>query len=152
MFFAGGIELASLSHQEATLVTSRLDEPIALVLLLAVGLLLVLALVGKISALRLRRDGEAVAVRGLIVDALARDPELLAWPLTATVRVPLWIGSPVTIRVIGEVPSKELKRTALQRVKHTAKAELAVRVRVRSRIGVAPGAPTRPELRTARSG
>lgn len=132
--------------------TSRLDEPIALVLLLAVGLLLVLALVGKISALRLRRDGEAVAVRGLIVDALARDPELLAWPLTATVRVPLWIGSPVTIRVIGEVPSKELKRTALQRVKHTAKAELAVRVRVRSRIGVASGAPTRPELRTARSG
>ena len=134
------------------MLTSRLDDPITLVLLLAVGLLLVLALVGKISSLRLRRDGEAVAVRGLIVDALGRDPELLAWPLTATVRVPLWIGSPVTIRVIGEVPSKELKRAALQRVKHTAKAELAVRVRVRSKIGVAPGAAPRPELRTARSG
>jgi len=130
-------------------VTLRLDEPIVLVLLLAVGLLLVLALVGKISALRLRRDGEAVAVRGLIVDALGRDRELLAWPLTATVRVPLWIGSPVTIRVIGEVPSKELKRAALQRVKHTAKVELAVRVRVRSRIGVAPGAAPRPPLDAA---
>ena len=131
--------------------TSRLDDPITLVLLLAVGLLLVLALIGKISALRLRRDGEAVAVRGLISDALGRDPELVAWPLTTTVRVPLWLGSAVTIKVIGEVPSKELKRAAVQRVKHTAKAELAVRVRVRSRIGLAPSTAPRPEIRTARS-
>jgi len=133
-------------------VTSRLDEPIALVLFLAGGLLLVLVLIGTISALRLRRDGEEVAVRGLIVDALGRDPELLAWPLTATVRVPLWAGSPVTIRIAGEVPSKELKRAALQRVKHTAKSELSVRVRVRSRIDVAQSPEPRPELRTTRSG
>lgn len=132
--------------------TSRLDEPIALVLFLAGGLLLVLVLIGTISALRLRRDGEEVAVRGLIVDALGRDPELLAWPLTATVRVPLWAGSPVTIRIAGEVPSKELKRAALQRVKHTAKSELSVRVRVRSRIDVAQSPEPRPELSTTRSG
>ena len=132
--------------------TSRLDEPGALVLILATGLLLVLALVGKVSALRLKRDGEAVAVRGLIVDALGRDPELIAWPLTAMVRVPLWIGSPVTVRVIGEVPSKELKRAALQLVRHAAKSELSVRVRIKSRIGVTPSAATRAELRTARSG
>jgi len=144
--------LPHLDGEEATLVASRLDDPIALVLLLAAGLLLVLALVGKVSALRLKRDGEAVAVRGMVVDALGHDPELLAWPLTATVRVPLWIGSPVTIRVIGEVPSKELKRAALLRVKHTAAAELSVRVRIKSRIGVAPRAAARPELRTARSG
>src|SRR5207249_3881070 len=130
----------------------RLGVTVARVLLLAAGLLLVLALVGKVSALRLKRDGEAVAVRGMVVDALGHDPELLAWPLTATVRVPLWIGSPVTIRVIGEVPSKELKRAALLRVKHTAAAELSVRVRIKSRIGVAPRAAARPELRTARSG
>src|SRR5262249_57391170 len=97
------------------------------------------------------RDGEEVAVRGLIVDALGRDPELLAWPLTATVRVPLWTGSPVTIRVAGKVPSKELERAALQRVKHTAKAELSVRVPVRARIGVAPSAVPRPALRTTPS-
>ena len=132
--------------------TSRLDEPIALVLILAAGLLLVLGLAGKVSALRLKRDGEAVAVRGLIVDALGHDPDLLAWPLTAMVRVPLWSGSPVTIRVIGEVPSKELKRAALRRVKQTAIAKLSVRVRIKSRIGVAPRAATRAELRTARSG
>jgi len=143
--------LPHLDGQEALLVTSRLDEPVALVLILATGLLLVLALVGKVSALRLKRDGEAVAVRGLIVDALGRDPELYAWPLTPMVRVPLWIGSPVTIRVIGEVPSKELKRAVILRVKHAAKMELSVRVRVKSRIGVTPSA-VRVPLRTVRSG
>jgi len=127
--------LPPLDGEEAPHVTSRLDEPVALVLIVAASLLLVLALAGKVSALRLRRDGEAVAVKGLIVDALGHDPELLAWPLTATVRVPLWSGSPVTIRVIGEVPSKELKRAVLSRVKHTATAELSVRVRIKSRTG-----------------
>ena len=131
--------------------TSRLDEPIALVLILTTGFLLVLALVGRVSALRLKRDGEAVAVRGLVVDALGRDPELYVWPLTAIVRVPLWIGSPVTIRVIGEVPSKEIKQAALLRVKHAAKAELCVRVRIRSRIGVTPAAIRAP-VRTVRWG
>jgi len=132
-------------------VTSRLDEPVTLILILAVGFLLILVLVGKVSALRIRRDGEAVAVRGLIVDALGRDPELYVWPLTAIVRVPLWIGSPVTIRVIGEVPSKEIKQAALLRVKHAAKAELCVRVRIKSRIGVTRSAPRAP-FRTVRWG
>jgi hypothetical protein len=132
-------------------VTSRLDEPIAVVLILAFGFLLILALAGKVSALRIKRDGEAVAVRGLIVDALGRDPELYVWPLTAIVRVPLWIGSPVTIRVLGEVPSKEIKQAALRRVRHAAKAELCVRVRIKSRIGVTPSA-TRAHLRTVRWG
>ena len=131
--------------------TSRLDEPAALILILAIGFLLILVLVGKVSALRIRRDGEAVAVRGLIVDALGRDPDLYVWPLTAIVRVPLWIGTPVSIRVIGEVPSKEIKQAALLRVKHAAKAELCVRVRIKSRIGVTPSAPRAP-LRTVRWG
>ena len=126
-----------------------LEGPVALVLALAVGLLLTLALVGKLSALRLKRDGEAVAVKGLIADALDRDPELFGLPLSAAVRVPLFRGKPVIIRISGEVPSDELKRIALRRVQHTAKAELLVRVRIRSRIGVAPAATL---LRRSRSG
>jgi hypothetical protein len=57
-------------------------------------------------------------------------------------------GKPVVIRISGEVPSDELKRVALRRVQHTAKAELLVRVRIRSRIGIAPAATL---LRRARS-
>ena len=129
----------------------RLEEPVALLLIGAVGLLLLLALIAKVLELRLKRDGEVIAVKGVISDALGGDPELFGLPLTATVRVPLWRGSPVTIRVFGEVPSKELKRVALLRVKRTAKAELSVRARIKSRIGVAPSA-SRRLLRTTRWG
>jgi hypothetical protein len=80
------------------------------------------------------------------------DPTRLELPLTATVRVPLWSGSPVTIRVFGEVPSSELKRAALLRVERAATTERSVRARIKSsRIGVVPIA-SKPPLRRARSG
>jgi hypothetical protein len=129
--------------------STPLEGPVTIVLALAVGLLLMLALFGKLSDLRLKRDGEAVAVKGLIADALERDPDLLGLPLSAAVRIPLLRGKPAIIRISGEVPSDELKRIALRRVQHTAKAGLIVRVRIRSRIGVAPAATL---LRRTRSG
>lgn len=129
----------------------RLEGPVTILLIVAAGLLLLIGVIAKILDLRLKRDGEVVAVKGVISDALGGDPELFELPLTATVRVPLWRGSPVTIRVFGEVPSGELKQAALRRVQHTAKAELAVRARIKSRIGVARAAPNRP-IRTTRSG
>ncbi len=121
------------------------------VLILAAGLLLLIGLIAKVIDLRVKRDGEVVAVKGVISGALGDDLELHGLPLTTTVRVPLWSGSPVTIRVFGEVPSGEIKRAALRRVQRTAKAELSVRARVKSRIGVAPVASS-PRIRTARSG
>jgi hypothetical protein len=130
----------------------RLDKPVTILIMLAAGVLLLIGLIAKILDLRLRRDGEVVAVKGVISDALGGDPELFELPLTATVRVPLWSGSPVTIRVFGEVPSAELKQAALRRVQRTAKTELAVRARVKSRIGVAPVARGNPSIRTTRSG
>ena len=130
---------------------ARFEGPIV-VLTVAAGVLLVLGLVGKMLDLRLKRDGETVAVKGLIADALERDPDLFGLPLTATVRVPLWSGSPVIIRVAGEVPSGELKRAVILRVKRTATAELSVRVRIKSRIGVIPTSSTGREIRRARSG
>jgi len=103
--------------------------------------------------LRLRRDGEAIAVRGLISDALHRDPNLFGAGASLTVvrvRVPLWTGSPVTIRVAGQVPSDQLRRAALQRIRRAAKSDLIVAVRIKSRIDVRPAASP-SELRTARS-
>jgi hypothetical protein len=131
---------------------TRLEEPIILILILAGGLLLLLGLIAKVLHLRLKRDGEVIAVRGVVSDALGGDPELFELPLTTTVRVPLWTGSPVTIRVFGEVPSSELKRAALLRVKRAARTELSVRARIKSRIGVVPSASTASELRRARWG
>ena len=129
----------------------RLEGPVMVVLVLAAGLLLLIGLIAKILDLRLKRDGEVVAVKGVISDALGGDPELFGLPLTTTVRVPLWSGSPVTIRVFGEVPSGEIKQAALRRVQRTAKAELSVRARVKSRIGVTRVAPNQ-RIRTTRSG
>jgi hypothetical protein len=129
----------------------RLEGRVTFLLIVAAGLLVLIGLIAKILDLRLKRDGEVVAVKGVISDALGGDPELFERPLTATVRVPLWRGSPVTIRVFGEVPSDELKQAALRRVQRTAKVELAVRARIKSRIGVTQAAANRP-IRTTRSG
>jgi hypothetical protein len=129
----------------------RLEGLVTILLIVAAALLLLIGLIAEILDLRLKRDGEVVAVKGVISDALGGDPELFELPLTATVRVPLWRGSPVTIRVFGEVPSGELKQAALRRVQRTAEAELAVRARIKSRIGVTRAAPNGP-IRTTRSG
>jgi hypothetical protein len=131
---------------------ARSEAAAIIVLIAAAGLLLILGVVGKVLDLRLRRDGEAVAVKGLITDALGREPALLRFPLAPTVRVPLWRGSPVTIRVAGQVPSDQLRRDALRRVKRAAATELLVAVRITSRIRVVPTASSAPPLRTARSG
>src|SRR5690348_9589492 len=95
----------------------RLEWPIAPILIGAIATLLLLALIAKMLDLRLKRDGEVIAVKGVMSDALRGDPELFDLPLTMTVRVPLWRGSPVTIRVYGEVPSSDIRLTALRRVK-----------------------------------
>ena len=68
----------------------RLEGRVTILLIVATGLLLLIGLIAKILDLRLKRDGEVVAVKGVISDALGGDPELFELPLTATARVPLW--------------------------------------------------------------
>ena len=126
------------------------DGTIVLILSAAGACLLLLALVAKMLDLRLRRDGEAIAVRGLISDALDRDPRLFGASVTIVrVRVPLWTGTPVTIRVAGQVSSDQLRKTVLESIRRAAKADLIVAIRIKSRIVIRP-AETQSELRTAR--
>jgi hypothetical protein len=127
------------------------DGTIVVILLGAGACLLAVGLVAKMLDLRLRRDGEAIAVRGLISDALHQDPNLFGTSVTVVrVRVPLWTGSPVTIRVAGQVPSDQLRKAVLRSIKRAAKSDLIVAVRIKSRIDVRPAEST-TELRTARS-
>jgi hypothetical protein len=117
------------------------DGAIVLILLAAVACLLIVELVAKMLDLRVRRDGEAIAIKGLISDALDGDPNLFETSITlARVRVPLWAGSPVTIRVAGQVPSDQLRQAVLQSIKRAAKSDLLVAVRIKSRIDVRPAA------------
>ena len=126
------------------------DGTIVIILLAGGACLLLLGLVAKMLDLRLRRDGEAIAVRGLMSDALDRDPRLFGASVTVVrVRVPLWTGSPVTIRVAGQVSSDQLRKAVLESIRRTAKSDLIVAIRIKSRIAVRP--PAAPsELRNAR--
>jgi hypothetical protein len=107
-----------------------------MVVLIAAAVVLLVGVLGKVHELRDRRAAEAIAVQGEIADALLRNPALLGWPLVPIARVPLWRGSPVTVKLTGEVPSRELRALALLAAERGA-AELLVRVRIKSRIGVA---------------
>jgi hypothetical protein len=125
------------------------DGTIVLILLAAGAGLLFLGLLAKILDLQLRRDGEAIAVRGLVADVLDQDPNPFGSSITiARVRVPLWTGSPVTIRVAGQVSSDQLRKAVLESIRRAAKSELIVAIRIKSRIKVRPLAPS--ELRPAR--
>jgi len=125
------------------------DGTIVLILLAAGAGLLFLGLLAKILDLQLRRDGEAIAVRGLVADVLDQDPNLFGSPITIVrVRVPLWTGSPVTIRVAGQVSSDQLRKAVIESIRRAAKSELLVAIRIKSRIKVRPLAPS--ELRPAR--
>ena len=125
------------------------DSTIVLILLAAGAGLLFLGLLAKILDLQLRRDGEAIAVRGLVADVLDQDPNLFGSSITIVrVRVPLWTGSPVTIRVAGQVSSDQLRKAVIESIRRAAKSELIVAIRIKSRIKVRPLAPS--ELRPAR--
>src|SRR5262245_53861230 len=125
------------------------DGTIVLILLAAGGGLLLLGLLAKILDLQLRRDGEAIAVRGLVADVLDQDPNLFGSSITIVrVRVPLWTGSPVTVRVAGQVSSDQLRKAVIESIRQAAKSELIVAIRIKSRIKVRPLAPS--ELRPAR--
>jgi hypothetical protein len=126
------------------------DGTIVLILLAAGAGLLFLGLLAKILDLQLRRDGEAIAVRGLVADVLDQDPNLFGSSITIVrVRVPLWTGSPVTIRVAGQVSSDRLRKAVIESIRRAAKSELIVAIRIKSRIKVRPLAPS--EVRPARS-
>jgi hypothetical protein len=125
------------------------DGTIVLILLAAGAGLLFLGFLAKILDLQLRRDGEAIAVRGLVADVLDQAPNLFGSSITIVrVRVPLWTGSPVTIRVAGQVSSDQLRKAVLESIRRAAKSELIVAIRIKSRIKVRPLAPS--ELRPAR--
>ena len=126
------------------------DGTSVLILLAAGGFLLFLALVAKMLDLRLRRDGEAIAVRGLVADVLDQDANLFGASITIVrVRVPLWTGSPVTIRVAGHVSSGQLRKAVLESIRRAARSELIVAIRIKSRIKVRP-LEASSELRNAR--
>jgi hypothetical protein len=109
----------------------------AMVVGLIVISLVILAVVVKMLDLKRKREGEAVVVQSQISDALLREPALFSLAITPTASVPLWKGTPVTVEVAGQVPSEDLRETALRAIEREA-SRLRSDVRIESRIGVVP--------------
>jgi hypothetical protein len=118
------------------------EDPVMAVLVVAVAMVLILGALGRVHELRDRRAGAAIAVQGEIADALLRDPALVGLSLTPTAHVGAWWGSGVTVKVTGEVPTRELRKAALRAAERGA-AELLVTVRITSRIRVVRSRPRR---------
>jgi len=117
-------------------VVHALSEAVGVVIVFsAAALVLIGAVMSKVLELKDRRAAEAIAVQGEIADALNRDPALVTFPMTPTARVPLWRGTPVKVKVVGKVPSRELRKAALLAAERGA-SDLLVRVRIKSRIVV----------------
>ena len=70
-------------------------------------------------------------------DALLREPSLAGLPLTPTVHVPMWRGTPATIELMGRVPTPELKDTVLRIVRDEA-ARIRSDVQIEDRLSVVP--------------
>ena len=91
-----------------------IDVGTGFVLVSAIILLLLLVGVGvKLYDLKRKRERDAAALQARMSDALMVDPILSPFPLTPTVRIPLWGGKPVMIEVSGVVPGAGLRQAAV---------------------------------------
>jgi hypothetical protein len=72
-----------------------------------------------------------------VSDALLREPALARLPLTPTAHAPMWTGTPATIEVTGQVPTPEMKETALRLVRDEA-VRIRSDVKIEDRLSVIP--------------
>jgi hypothetical protein len=117
-------------------------DAVTVLLVAAAVVVFSIGVVGKVLELKHTRAAQTIAIQGEIADALLRHPALVGLSLTPTARVPLWRGSPVTVKMAGVVPSRELRALAL-RAAERGTAGLLVRVRIKSRIRVVRSARAR---------
>jgi hypothetical protein len=95
--------------------------PMATVLVLLVGLLVIVGIGVKLYDLKRKREAEGVHLQAQVSDALLRDPNLFGLPVTPTAQVPWWSGTPVRLEVIGRVPEAEFRERVLQLIEREAR-------------------------------
>src|SRR5262245_60466694 len=109
---------------------------IAAVIVVA-GLLVVIGLAVKLFDLKRKRESEAVQLQAQLSDTLLREPSLAGLPMTPTVHVPMWTGTPATIDVTGQVPTPELKDLALRLVSDEA-SRIRSDIKIVDRLSIVP--------------
>jgi hypothetical protein len=95
--------------------------PMATVLVLLVGLLVIVGVGVKLYDLRRSREAQAVHLQAQVSDALLRDANLFGLAVTPTVHVPWWSGTPAHLEVTGRVPDGYEQQRVLQLVEREAR-------------------------------
>jgi hypothetical protein len=108
---------------------------VTLALVAAVGRVLI-----KLLDLEHRRQAAAVVVQAHLSDALLRQPELVSMRVIPIAHVPLLRGAPVTVELVGEAPSEELRNAVVRFVEAETRG-LPADVRVHCRLAVVRPAP-----------
>ncbi len=112
------------------------------VILALLGLLIIVGIGVKLYDLRRKREADAVHLQAQISDALLREASLMGMPVTPTVHVPTWSGSPAVIEVSGQVPTPEAKESALRLIESEAR-RVRSDFRIEDRIAVVRTMTTR---------
>jgi len=94
--------------------------PMATMLLLLIGLLVVVGVGVKLYDGKRKREIEGVHLQAQVSDALLRDPDLYGLAVTPTAHVP-WSGTPARLDVVGRVPEPQLRERVLQLVDREAR-------------------------------
>lgn len=95
-------------------------QPMASVLILLVGLLVIVGVGVKLYDLKRKREAEAVHLQAQVSDALLRDPSVFGLPVTPTAHVPWWSGTPARLELVGRVPSPEIRGRVVELVEREA--------------------------------
>jgi hypothetical protein len=95
--------------------------PMATVLALLVGLLVIVGIGVKLYDLKRTRDAQGVHLQAQVSDALLRDPNLFGLAVTPTAHVPWWSGTPVELEVVGHVPDPPARERVLELVDREAR-------------------------------
>jgi hypothetical protein len=111
-------------------------SPVAMVLVIVAALVIV-GIGVKLYDLRRKRESEAVQLQAQISDALLREQLLFGVPIMATARTSLWRRSPATIEVAGQVPSPQVRETALRIVRAEA-GRIRSDFQIEDRLAVVP--------------
>jgi hypothetical protein len=101
-----------------------------------VGLLVIVGVGVKLYDLKRKREAESVHLQAQISDALLRDQGLFGMPVTPTVGIPLWSGTPAIIELVGEVDAPGAHEAALRIVREEAsrvRSDFRIEDRIRVR-------------------
>jgi hypothetical protein len=96
-------------------------QPMAMVVILLVGLLVIVGIGVKLYDLKRKREAEAVHLQAQVSDALLRDPNLFGLAVTPTAHVPWWSGTPARLEVVGRVREPQDRQRVVQLIEREAR-------------------------------